>query len=276
MKKIVLVLLALVSLSVFGQKKQKIKGNREVLIKKFTVPSFSALEVGEKFEIGLEKTTDTTRVVIETDDNLFDVIHFSVEDGVLKFSTSMEIVKKKRLKITLYVPEHFDQIRLIEKGKVYSEEELTFDNMRIEAIQKGRADLRLRIRKNLAIEATDKTSLEMEVAASEVTVHLAESAELKAKMNAKTIEVVLDDHALAKLEGDAKQLKLDAKSKSEFKANNFTVTEAVVYVSDKATAKINVTGNVVLKLSGESETYLYGSPKINLKNFKDNAVLYKK
>ncbi len=276
MKKTFLLFVALLSLTLHAQKKQKIKGNREVLIKKFTLPSFSALEVGEKFEIGLEKSADTTRVVIETDDNLFDVIHFSVEDGVLRFSTSMEIVKKKRLKITLFVPEHFDQIRLIEKGKVYNEEELTFENMRIEAIQKGKADLRLRIRKTLAIEATDKAALEMEATTSEATIHLAESAELKAKMNAKTVEVVLDDHAYAKLEGDAKQMKLDAKSKSEFKGNNFAVTEAVINVSDKATARIKITGHVVLQLSGDSETYLYGSPKINLKKFKDNAILYKK
>jgi len=276
MKKTFLLFVALLSLTLHAQKKQKIKGNREVLIKKFTLPSFSALEVGEKFEIGLEKSSDTTRVVIETDDNLFDVIHFSVEDGVLRFSTSMEIVKKKRLKITLFVPEHFDQIRLIEKGKVYNEEELTFENMRIEAIQKGKADLRLRIRKTLAIEATDKAALEMEATTSEATIHLAESAELKAKMNAKTVEVVLDDHAYAKLEGDAKQMKLDAKSKSEFKGNNFAVTEAVINVSDKATARIKITGHVVLQLSGDSETYLYGSPKINLKKFKDNAILYKK
>ena len=124
MKKILLFILTVISFSMTAQKKEKIKGNREVLIKKFVLPSFSALEVGEHFNIKLEKATDTTRVIIETDDNLFDVIHYQVDEGVLKFYTSMEIVKKKRLRITVFVPEHFHRIKLKEKAKVFNEDKL--------------------------------------------------------------------------------------------------------------------------------------------------------
>jgi hypothetical protein len=277
MKKIILIVMVLSGLITgTAQKKEKIKGNREVLIKKFTIPTFSEIEVGEKFEIALEKSTDTTRIVIETDDNLFDVIHFSVDNEILKFNTSMEIVKKKRLRITVFVPEKFHKIRLIEKGKIFNNETLSFENLRIESIEKGKAELNLNINNNLEIEATDKSNLELEVATKNASIHLSGSATLKGKLNVKNMDIILDDHALFKMEGNGNQLKIDAQSKSEYLSPKLEMKDVVMSAIDKTTVKINVSGNIVMKLSGESETYLYGSPKINLKTFNDNAILYKK
>ena len=277
MKKLILIALIFTGIvSLNAQKKEKIKGNREVLIKKFLVPSFSEIEIGEKFEIALEKSTDTTRIIIETDDNLFDVIHYSVENEVLKFNTSMEIVKKKRLRITVFVPEKFHKIRLIEKGKVFNKDELSFDNLRIEAIEKGKAELFLDIKNNLEIEAADKSDLELEVTTNNTSVHLTGNASVKGKINTKNMEIALDDHSGFNMEGNCNQLKINTQSKAEYKSSKLEVKDAVLSTTGKSTVKINVSGNIVMKLSGESETYLYGTPKINLKTFNDNAILYKK
>jgi len=276
MKKLFILLLALSSLGISAQKKAKIKGNREVLIKKFDLPDFKEIEIGEKFEIGLSKATDTTRVVIETDDNLFDVIQFSVEGDVLRFLTTMDIVKKKRLKITVFVPEDFDRIRLIEKGKVYSEESLTLKNLRIEAVEKSKADLNLNIKEILEIEATDKSELKMEAYANDTYIHLTESASLEARLDTKNIELNLDDHSECKLQGNAEFMKADLQVKAALKASGFPTKDILLSVKDKATAAVNCSGEIDLKLSDESQTYIYDSPKINLKIFKDNAALYKK
>ena len=276
MKKLIFIVLALISINITAQKKEKIKGNREVLIKKFEIPSFKEIEVGEKFEIGLEKAVDTTRVIIETDDNLFDVIHFSVDGDVLKFSTSMEIVKKKRLKITVFVPEDFDKIRLIEKGKVYCEENLSLSNLRIEAIEKSEADLNLNIKEILEIEATDKSELKLEAYAQDAYIHLSESASLEAKLETKNVELNLDDHSDCKLQGSAEFMKANLQVKAGLKASDFQTKDALVSVTDKASAEVNCSGQIDLKLSGESHTYIYDSPQINLKTFNDNASLHKK
>ncbi len=276
MKKLLILSIALLSIGVSAQKKAKIKGNREVLIKKFTIPKFTAIEIGEKFEVALQKTTDTTRVVIETDDNLFDVIHFSVENEVLKFYTSMDIVKKKRLRITVFVPENFHKIKLTEKGKVYNEEVLNLKSLYIEAIEKSQADLWLNIQQTLQIEATDKSQIKIDATTSAATIHLTENAELKGKLSVKDAGIDLDDHAYCKLEGAAKQLKLSVQTKAEYESTKFEVKEAVLTASEKTKVKINVSNSVVLKLSNESETTLLGNAKINLKTFKDNAALFKK
>ncbi len=276
MKKILFTLMALISVVSFSQKKEKIKGNKEVLIKKFTIPNFSALEVGEKFEVAIQKSTDTTRVVIETDDNLFDVIHFSVENDVLKFATSKEIVKKKRLKITVFVSEKLNTINLSQKGRVYNEDEMSFDNLIINALGKSEVDLNLQIKNNLNIEATDKAEVVVNGNAKTAKIHIAESAEVKGDFSTSDIDIVADDHGYTKIEGAAKHMKLTVNKKAEVKYRNFKVTDAAISAYDKAGLEINVSNNLLLQLSGTSSTELYGNPKINLKRFKDNATLYKK
>jgi len=276
MKKILFTLIALISIAGIAQKKEKIKGNKEVLIKKFTIPNFSTLEVGEKFEVAIQKSTDTTRVIIETDDNLFDVIHFSVEDGILKFSTSKEIVKKKRLRITVFVSEKLNTIHVKEKGKVYNEDNISFDNLIINAMEKSEIDLNLQIKNNLNVEATDKTELVINGRAKTAKIHISESAEVKGDFSVSDMDIVVDDHGYTNFEGTAKQLKLTANKKAEVKFRNFKVTDAAIKAFDKSSLEINVSGNLLLMVSGSTSTELYGNPEINLKRFKDNATLYKK
>jgi len=276
MKKILFTLMALISVVSFSQKKEKIKGNKEVLIKKFTIPNFSTLEVGEKFEVAIQKSTDTTRVVIETDDNLFDVIHFSVENDVLIFSTSKDIVKKKRLRITVFVSEKLHTISVKEKGKVYNEEDISFENLKINAVEKSEIDLNLQIKNSLNIEATDKAELVVNGVAKTTKIHIAESAEVKGDFSASDMDIVVDDHGYTKIEGAAKQLKLTANKKADIRFRNFKVTDAAIKAFDKSNLEVNVSGNLLLMVSGSTSTELYGNPKINLKRFKDNATLYKK
>lgn len=276
MKKITLFLFMLLSITGFAQKKQKIKGNKEVLIKKFLVPVFTGIEVGEHFEINLQKATDTTRVVIETDDNLFDVIHFNVDQGVLKFNTSMEIVKKKRLRITVFVPQNFNNIRLIEKGKVFNDEMLNLESLQMEALDKSRAELNLHIAKDLNLTGRGKANLDMEVYARKADIYLTENARIKGVVNIEDVNLKLDDHAKVDWEGNVNYLDLKIKNKAAFESEKLTIQKVDLKAYDKTRVIIKVNNKIDMKLSGKSETYLYGKPKTNLKSFEDNAVLYKK
>ncbi len=276
MKKIMLILLTITSLSAFAQKKEKIKGNREVLIKKFTIAPFTAIEVGEKFNIKLEKATDTTRVVVETDDNLFDVIHFKVEDKVLSFWTSMEIVKKKRLRITVYIPANFNKIKLLEKGHVFTDTQLELNKLNLESYYKSGAKLDLKIKENLELNALEKSDLDLEILAPKANVNLSDNANLKAIFNLKTAEIEVNHSASCELEGDIEQLNLKALEKSKVKADQSDIKNVNLLSSDKAKVYISVTKQIIMNLSGKTETYLFGTPEIKLKSFEDNAALYKK
>ena len=277
MKKVLLIALALISLNALAQKKEKIKGNREVLIKKFTVEAFDKLEVGEKFEVLLQKNDEEpSQIIIETDDNLFDVIHFEVNDGTLRFSTSKEIVKKKRLRISVFVSEKFNTIQLIEKGKVFNDEALDLDQLKIISEQRGQSDLNLNIKNNLIVEASGKSKLKMKIKSGSVKLQLHDNASLEASVKTSDLGVSMDGHTDCQFEGVAKQMLVDIKDRAKLNAKKIDAQDMVITAADKAESKLNASGNLVLKLSGDSETYIYNSPKINLKHFKDNAKIYKK
>ena len=276
MKKLMLILLAIVSLSATAQNKQKIKGNREVLIKKFTIAPFNTIEIGEKFKVNLQNANDTTRVVIETDDNLFDVIHFNVENKVLKFWTSMKIVKKKRLRITVFVPKDFNTIKLIEKGQVFNENELELKNLNIEALNKSEAKLNLRVSENLNLKSSDKSNLNLVIHSPKTTVIVNGNAFLKANFDTKIANIETNKSANSELTGSVQFLKLKANDKSKVTAKNLKTDKMELTANGKTNVYINVSKEIIMKLSGKSKTYLFGSPEINLKTFEDNAILYKK
>ncbi len=275
MKKSVLIFFSLLAMTLTAQKKQKIKGNREVLIKKFDLPYFNAIEVGEKFEINLKKATDTTRVVIETDDNLFDVIHFKVENKVLSFRTSMEIVKKKRLRITVFVPEEFNKIHLKEKAKIYNDELLQLQSLKIEANNRSRVKMNINLKDFLNLNAFGKATINMTVFVPKASINLLEDTEFEGKVNIRTATVNIEDHAYCKLEGNIEEFDLKVKEKAKVKADKLLAKAAKLVASDKAVTHINVTKQLKMSLSGNTETYIYGTPEIKLKSFEDHAALYK-
>ncbi len=276
MKKILLILLVGLTMISYGQKKEKIKGNREVLIKKFLLPDFEALRVGEKFQIGLKKSTDTTRVIIETDDNLFDVIHFKVDEGILSFYTTQEIVKKKRLKITVYIPDHFHSIELIEKGKVYNEEDLSLEELSIKAFDRGKSDLILDIKKKLAINAGNKSHLKMDVTAPVAEIYMDEYAQTDLKASFSQLSLSLNGHSAFNIQGKAKDAEIRPNDKAQYKGENFIIENVSLITKDKTKTHINAGKKLDLIARGEADVYIYNEPEINLKAFKDHAVLYKK
>jgi len=276
MKKILLLALIGMSLMSFGQKKEKIKGNREVLIKKFLLPDFNSMKVGEKFEVRLKKAQDTTRLIIETDDNLFDVIHFKVEDKVLSFYTTMEIVKKKRLRITVFVPEHFQQIEVVEKGKVYNDENLSLNELEIHNFDRGKIDLRMDIKKHIKINASNKSILKLDITAPMAEAYFTEYAAADIKASLPQLSLSLNDHAIFKIKGDSKNSSIENQNKGQYKGEAFIISKAIVVAKDKSKTYINTSDKLDLTAKGNSNVYIYNQPKIELKAFEDNAILYKK
>lgn len=276
MKKLLLLSLILTVFVSTAQKRGKIKGNREVLIKKFDLPAFTALEAGENFKIGIQKATDTTRVVIETDDNLFDVIRFKVEEGILKLYTLMDIVKKKRLRVTVYIPNDFQKIKVIDKAKVFNDETLDFETLSIETSNRGKVDLNLNIKKSINITGRDKSELQLNLSGKKAKIYLTDNAILNGNFGLSEANIEAEKHAEINLEGSLKELQLKLKDKAKFDSEKLVIEKADLKAFDKAVINIKVTNTIEMSLFGETETYLFDRPKIILKAFDDHAALFKK
>jgi len=109
-----MICLLLVSMSAFAQQLPKIKGSGIVTLKEVEIEeSFDTIDIDGDFDIELNQG-NTDLYTIETDDNLIDVIQFTVEDNTLKISATHRIVKKKRLMLNCLV---MQKVRLKQNQK---------------------------------------------------------------------------------------------------------------------------------------------------------------
>ena len=93
MKKFTLLLLvAIISTASFSQKKEKIKGDKDVTtVTNGFEKGFTAIEISDNLKVTLTSSLQNS-YTLTTDKNLQDVIQFTVNEGLLKIYTTSNIV----------------------------------------------------------------------------------------------------------------------------------------------------------------------------------------
>jgi len=259
----------------FSQKKEKIKGNKFVKVKQHQIASFSALSLNENFEVFLLKG-GTPQIEIETDENLHEVIIFSVSDnGELSLKTSHHITSKKKLNIRITVTNDLNTITLNDKAIVNSLIDLDLDKLTL--ITKGNSKAYLTLKTNeFELTAEKHSKIELNLNTTKSVIKLSESTDLEALINAQELNIDLYQKANAKIEGEVDILNLRADNASNFEGKKLTATNCTVVAEGSADCDIEVKVNLTIEAAGSSKVNIYNTPKIALTRFEDSAELYKK
>jgi len=275
MKFNILVLTLLISTFSFAQKKEKIKGNKFVKVKQHQIDDFSELSLNNNFEVFILKG-ETPQIEIETDENLHEVIQFSVADnGILSLKTTHQITSKKKFNIRITVTNSFNTITLSDKAIVNSLIDLDLDKLTISA--KGNSKTYLTLKTNeFNFTAEKHTKTELNLTTKIGVIQLSESANLKALINADELKIDLYQKVNAKIEGEVINLNLRVDNASNYKGSKLTATNASVITEGSADCDIEVKETLVLEASGSSKVNIYNTPKIDLKKFEDSASIFKK
>jgi len=275
MKFKVLVLTLLIGAFSFAQKKEKIKGNKFIKVKQHQIADFNELVLNENFEVFLLKGS-TPQIEIETDENLHDVIQFSVtENGVLSIKTTHQITSKKKLNIRITVTNNFNSIIISDKAIVNSLIDLEINKMTITANDNSRIYLTLKT-DEFKFTAEKHSKIELNLTTKKGVIQLSESTNLEALINADELKIDLYQKANAKIEGDLINLNLRVDNASNFKGSKLTATNATVITEGSADCDIDVKETLALEASGSSKVNIYNTPKIDLKKFEDSASIFKK
>lgn len=272
--KIILFTLLIGSLG-FAQKKEKIKGNKFLKVKQHQIANFSELHLNENFEVFLLKGA-TPQIEIETDENLHDVILFSVSDnGVLTLKTSHQITTKKKLNIRITVTNDFNTLILNNKAIVNSLIDLELD--KITLATKGNSKAYLTLKTNtFDLTAEKHSKIELNLNTTKGVIKLSESTDVKALINAKELNIDLYQKANAKIEGDVEMLNLRADNASNYEGRKLTAINCKIIAEGSADCDLDVKESLTIEAAGSAEINVYNSPKIDLIRFEDSAALYKK
>ena len=273
-KVLIVFLLAANVSTTFAQKKEKIKGDRNVMFIQSPIENYHTLEIGEELEVVLVQG-QMSMVEVEADRNLHEVINFVSVNGKLSVQTTKRITSKKELKIRIYHTALLTNIIAKEDTKISSLGET--DLQRLDITSSNSAELYLTLKANeFKLTASQKTRAELNITSQNSAFVLSDDAKVKALINGGECKMDLYQDAKADIEGDVRRFTLRVDNTSTFEGEKFTAANASLIAEGRSDTRINASDGLSVEASGSSRVYIYNTPRITLEKFQGEASLYKK
>lgn len=272
MKKLIFLLVLCIPIILIAQRKPKIKGSRSVIEVVEELPAFNAIELNDKLDIILKKSSSEGYEIV-ADDNLIDILKFEVEDSTLIVSSFYNVTAKKKLDITV----NFKEIKAITQrdGKITMKGMLSTDNLYIDTF--GSAKLNVKATAfvaNLNMEGSSKGDFNLDVDSLNVNLRNKSDAKIYSVSSIKMIDI--RNTASLDIEGSTDSLNLKMLNNTKFVGQKLGTGTANLDVQESASARVNAFREIHLKSRGNAKTFLYGDPKITIEEFFDTSQLLKK
>lgn len=270
----ILMLLLLMSSFTYAQKKEKLKGSRNVTIEQKEIGEFENLEVEDNLEVFLVQGSKS-ELEIEADDNLHSAISISETNGVLRLAVTSDVYGAKKLSVKITYTNEFKMLISKDDVNVTALTDIALDNFTFKTLGSSKVYANVKSKVFMLI-ANDKSKSELNIKSENATIELSKNSQLKALITSPKLKFDLYQKALANIEGDVLDLKLRLDNNTNFTGKNLAAKNAEIISEGNANSSINVVTYVLLELSGKSEVELYGDAKIDIKKFTDTASIRKK
>ncbi|KGO85143.1 hypothetical protein Q765_18010 [Flavobacterium rivuli WB 3.3-2 = DSM 21788] len=276
MKNFSILLFALLITTVaFAQKKEKIKGSKNVTVAQKELEPFESLEIEDNIELYLVKGT-TQSLEIEADDNLHEIIKSDVNGTALRIYTSKDVSSSKKLTVRLTYTGSLKTITAKNEVQLYAINELELDTVSVKNFDSSKSFLNVKSAK-FSLAMNDKTKAEINVKSGATTIELSKNANLKALIASPEVKIDMYQKTIAIVEGDAVAAAIRVDNNAEFTGKKFTVKNLDLTAESYTKCAVLATETLSLSASGKTEVSLYGSPtSFSVKKFSNSAVIFKK
>lgn len=275
MKNILLLFAILFSATIVSaQKKEKIKGSNIVTVENKEIGDFENIEVSDNLEVFLFKG-DKNAVEVEADDNLHPEIEFKLTGNTLFISAIKDITSAKKTSIRVTYTDQFKMLIARDKSKITSLSDLNLSEFTFKCYNDSKLFLNANVAKFTLI-TNDKSKVELNLKSEDAVLELSKNSNIKALITSSKLKCDMYQKTVAVLEGDVNELKLRMDNSSSFTGKNLTTKNAIGILEGSSMGILNVTTLASLELFGKTECYLYGDSPVELKQFKDQAMLFKK
>ncbi len=276
MKKFYLTVAAiLITCTLFAQNKEKIKGSKNVIVTQREISAFESLEIEDNIEVFLVKG-EGEGIEIEADDNLHEIIQTELNGNTLRIYTSKEATRYDRLIVRVTYTNSLKNVTAKHETILNALAVLELDTINISNFDYSKSYLNVKAKK-FSLKMNDKTKAELNLKADESFVELSKKAELKALIAASvSAKFDLYQETIAIIEGDAASATIRLDNSASFTGKKFTVKNIELIAEGYSTNNVMAAETISITVTGKSETLLYGTPKVEVKNFAGNAVIYKK
>ena len=275
MKKLTLLLLvSIISMASFSQKKDKIKGDKNVTtVTNGFERGFTAIEISDNLKVTLKRSLQNS-YTLTADKNLHDVIKFSITEGILKIYTTSNIVNSKKLDITLGL-NNLEYIYLKDDAELKSDKTFESNAININVQNASKFDLDLRS-KQVTIKMLSGTKGKLKLRADDLVIAMSDKANLEADLNLNTTSVSLTNNAKLRLDGSSDKVSFTTIDSSELDAKRMKVSTADVTATKGSEIHIDARKSLSIDARDKSKVFVYSEPRIDMKKFADRAEIIKK
>lgn len=275
MKKLLLFCFALITTTAWSQKLPKIKGSGIVELKEveLTAP-FTTIAVDGDIAVELIQG-DENGYSIETDDNLLEVVQFTVADSTLSVKVTHRITKKKKCKVLIKTAA-VQGIELTNGAELESNKQLQGTSLNLIAGKSAKFNLDLAYTNTIAVSLNLDASGTLESKASHIQYQLNDRSSLKASSTSDSLRINVVDYSKFNLSGAAPTAHINVKDNAKLLAKDCTLDTVEVNLKDKAESVLNVKENITLYAKDTSTLQLYGDATITVSGLKNKARILKK
>lgn len=273
MKKIVFISLLLITVSVFGQRKGKITGNKEVIETRGDLTAFNGIDVSDELEVTLNQGAVSGYTLI-TDENLVDSVIFEVRDSILSVYTSNRITRSKKLEI-LVNAESLDLIKLSNNAKLSAASTIRSSSL-VVSLKEG-SELEMDVKSDsLTMDITNNSRADFQFKGDRLELNMMDNAFAEADINTATFHYNASGRVDAELKGVAMAVIINAKDSAEFKGKNLNTDVATIVGSGSTNINIFADKDVDIDLKDKAQLYLFGKPQIKVTNLSDESEILKR
>ena len=271
--KITLLLLAFATISCGDQKKEKIKGNKEVVDVYRNLDDFSEIIISDNLEVSI-KQDKTNLYHLETDENLVDAIAFEIADDVLKIYTKNRILSSKRLNITLSVS-NLEKITLEDSAEIETMNKIESKELLLIALDDSKFKIDLMV-DDATITMNDNSNGDVQLKGGDAKLVLNDNTYFKGKITLNTMELEINKRADFKAKGTVEDLKITATGSTDINAEELQSEKANLIANNNADVYVFASKELKLYANGKSNIYVYGNPDIQVDGLNDKSQIIKK
>lgn len=264
----------LLTLSVYGQKKEKVKGSRIVTNSQREISDFTSLEFEDNIEVFLLQG-NKCELQIEADDNLHEAITVNESSGNLRIGVSKDVYGAKKLSVRVTFTDALKLVTAKNDAYVTGLNDINLTDFTFKT--SGSAKVYATIKAGtFTLMQNDKSKVELTLRSQNATIELSKSSQLKSIVSCPKLKLDLYQKSLANLEGEVTDLRLRMDSNTNLTAKALTAKNAEITTEGNSNCIVMVEARAILEASGKSEIELLGEPKIEVKKFTNNATLRKR
>jgi len=240
----------------------EIEGEGDVISERFDLKSFNNLELERGWDVTIIPSS-TNYMLVEANENLFEVLEFETDSGTLKIGASKSIGKADAKLITLYFSENLERLEVSSGVKLTSVDDLIFKNLIMELSSGCNVELSMEL-KSLNLQSSSGSEASLSLNSDDLSVKSSSGSTLSIEANSITTTASASSGSSITLRGETNQLDVNSSSGSRINSRNFEANSIVANASSGSDISIYPLERLKANSSSGGSIFYYNTPSENL------------